>query len=460
MLNIAVVLVLVLLNGVFALSELAVVSARARRLEAMARAGHAGARAALALAREPGRLLSTVQIGITLVGVLAGAFSGDALGGQLSARLRDAGMPPGVADPLGFGLVIGAITYLSIVVGELVPKRFALRDPEAIACLVAPAMALLSRAAAPLVWLLDRSTGLVFRVLAVGPERPAVVTDEEIHSLVAEAEGAGTIEAAERQLISGVMRLGDRPVRGVMTPRADVDWIDALAGEDRLREKLVTTRHSRLPVCEGSTDRMVGVAQTRELLAEALAGRGLDVRARARAAPVIPDTAEALDALEVLQSAEVPMALVHDEYGHFEGLVTPADLLEAIAGAFRDGADAVEPGAVRREDGSWLLAGWLPADEMAEHLGVQLPAERDYQTLAGHVLHAFGRLPAAGEHVDVGDWRFEVVDLDGNRIDKVIAAPRTPASPAGAAAPGLHRAVGVPKPLVAQAGRAVGDDGA
>lgn len=446
MLNIAVVLVLVLLNGIFALSELAVVSARVRRLEAMAQAGRAGARAALALAREPGRLLSTVQIGITLVGILAGAFSGDALGGQLSARLRETGLPPAVAGPLGFGLVIVAITYLSIVVGELVPKRFALRDPEAIACLVAPAMTLLSRVAAPLVWLLDGSTGLVFRALGVGPETPAVVTDEEIRSLVAEAEGAGTIEAAERHLISGVMRLGDRPVRGVMTPRTDVDWIDLLAGDDRLREKLVSTQHSRLPVGDGSTDRMLGVVQTRELLAQALAGRKLDIRARVRAAPVIPDTAEALDALDVLQTAEVPMALVHDEHGHFEGIVTPADLLEAIAGAFRADADTAEASAVRREDGSWLLAGWLPADEMAERLGVRLPPGRDYQTLAGHLLHAFGRLPAAGEHVDIGDWRFEVVDLDANRIDKVIAAPRPSASAVSAdVVPSLHRAVGVPK---------------
>lgn len=446
MLNVAVVLALVLLNGAFALSELAIVSARVRRLEAMAQAGRAGARTALALAREPGRLLSTVQIGITLVGILAGAFSGDALGGQLSAWLRTVGLSAAVADPLGFGLVIAAITYLSIVLGELVPKRFALRDPEAIACLIAPPMTLVSRAAAPLVWLLDTSTGLVFRLLGVGPEQPVVVTDEEIRSLVAEAEGAGTIEAAERHLISGVMRLGDRPVRGVMTPRADVDWIDLLAGEDRLREKLVSTQHSRLPVGEGSTDRMLGVVQARGLLARALAGHELDVRAHVRAAPVIPDTAEALDALEVLRAAEVPMALVHDECGHFEGIVTPADLLEAIAGAFRADADTAEASAVRREDGSWLLAGWLPADEMAEHLGVRLPPERDYQTLAGYVLRAFGRLPATGERIDISDWRFEVVDLDGNRIDKVIAAPRPSAPAAEHGTPPLHRAVGLPKP--------------
>ena len=458
-----VVLALILLNGVFALSELAVVSARPRRLQIMAEAGRSGARAALALAENPGRLLSTVQIGITLVGILAGAYSGDALGGQLAALLEQAGLAPGVAGPLGFGLVIVALTYLSIVIGELVPKRFALRDPEGIACLVAPTMRLLSRVAAPVVWLLDASTGLVFRLLRVGPEQAAVVTDEEIHSVMADAEGAGTIEAAERHLISGVMRLGDRPVRGVMTPRTEVDWLDVLAGEANIRERLMSTQHSRLPVGEGASDALIGVVQTRELLAQVLAGGSLDIRAHVRTAPVIPDTVDALNALAVLRKAEVPMALVHDEYGHFQGVVTPADVLEAIAGAFRADADTEEPSAFQREDGSWLLAGWLPADEMADHLGIKLPPERDYQTLAGYVLQAFGRLPATGDRIDIGDWRFEVVDLDGNRIDKVIASATTPeaaaidvTAPASQALtgpsaegdephPAMHRAVDAPK---------------
>ena len=385
-----VVLGLILLNGVFALSELAVVSARPRRLQIMAEAGRSGARRALALAENPGRLLSTVQIGITLVGILAGAVSGDALGGQLAGALQAAGLSPGVAGPLGFGLVIAALTYLSIVIGELVPKRFALRDPEGIACLVAPAMTLISRVAAPVVWLLDASTGLVFRLLGVGPEQPSVVTDEEIRSVVAEAEDSGTIEAEERHLISGVMRLGDRPVRGVMTPRTEVDWLDLDAGEAHVRERLMSTQHSRLPVGEGGSDALIGVVQTRELLAQVLAGGSLDIRQHVRTAPVIPDTVDALNALAVLRKAEVPMALVHDEYGHFQGVVTPADLLEAIAGAFRADADTEEPSAFQRDDGSWLLAGWLPADEMAEHLSIRLPPERDYQTLAGYVLQAFG----------------------------------------------------------------------
>ncbi len=422
MFELVIVFVLVLLNGLFSLSELAVVSARRPRLQAMVEAGRPGARAALALFEDPGRFLSTVQIGITLVGILTGAFSGVSLGNLLAVVLEIAGLSKAVAEPLGFGLVVAAITYLSIVVGELAPKRLALRGPEAIACLVAPGMTLLSRVATPVAWLLDASTGLVFRLFGLGAQPGSAVTDEEIHSVVAEAASAGVIDQAERHMIAGVMRLGDRPVRGIMTPRPDVDWVDLHAGEDRIREALSTTQHSRLPVGEGSTDALLGVVQTREVLVRLLAGQPLDIRASVRKAPVVPDTAEALDALAVLRTAEVPMALVHDEYGNFEGVVTPSDLLEAIAGVFRADADTAEPGAVRRQDGSWLLGGWLPVDEMAAHLRLRLPPERDYHTAAGYVLAALGRLPTTGESVEAGGWRFEVVDLDGNRIDKLIAS--------------------------------------
>ncbi|WP_424139620.1 hemolysin family protein [Roseomonas chloroacetimidivorans] len=422
MIEIVVVVALVMLNGVFSCSELAVVSSRPRRLQAMAEAGSKGARAALTLRKDPGRFLSTVQIGITLVGILAGAFSGEALGGRLSSWLQTFGVPPGVANPLGFSLVIAVVTYLSIVIGELVPKRFALRNPEEFASFIAPLMSFLTRAALPAAWLLDASTGLVFRLLGVGPDQESKVTDEEIRSLVADAESSGTIASAERHLISGVMRLGDRPVRGIMTPRTEVEWLDITAGEPRIRELLSTTHHSRLPVGEGSTEALIGVIQTRELLARALAGQPLDVRGLIRPVPAIPETADALDAMALLQAAEVPVVLVHDEYGHFEGLVTPADLLETIAGVFRTDLDhSDDAGAVQRPDGSWLLAGWLPADEMAEHLGVSLGADRAYQTVAGHVLATLGRLPKTGERVDIGTWRFEIVDLDHNRIDKVLA---------------------------------------
>lgn len=422
MLELIVALILIGLNGLFSLSELAIVSSRNVRLKAMAEAGKPGARAALKLSEDPGRFLSTVQIGITLVGILAGAFSGALLGARLTEALAGVGIGPWLAEPLGYGLVIGAITYLSVVIGELVPKHLALKNAEGIACAVAPLMAFLSRIAGPLVWLLDASTKLVFRLFGNSLEPASAVTEEEIKSIMAEAETAGVIETGERRMISGVLRLGDRAVKGVMTARTDVDWIDLDQDPLEIRERLIKTAHTRLPVAEGNPDNMIGVVQSRELLAAMLSGEALDVRAHIRRAPVIPDTVDALDVLEVLRSAEVPLALVHDEYGHFEGIVTPADILDTIAGAFRSDEESFEPEARRREDGSWLLAGRMPADEMADVLGILLPQTRDYATVAGLVIGALHHLPQTGEAVEVFGWRFEVVDMDGRRVDKVLAS--------------------------------------
>ena len=424
-LELAIALFLIALNGVFALSELAIVSARKARLKTLADAGRVGARAALALAEDPGRFLSTVQIGITLVGILAGAFSGAALGIRAADLLEARGMPRWGAEALGYGSVISVITYLSVVIGELVPKHLALRNAEGIACAVAPSMRFLSRAAGPVVWLLDASTRLVFRLFGRSTDNANAVTEEEIKTIVAEAETAGVIEVDERRMISGVLRLGDRAVRGVMTPRTDVDWIDLQDGEAAVQKLLIETPHSRLPVADGDPDNMIGVIQSRELLASLLSGETLNIRSHVRTAPVVPDTLDALDALNVLREAEVPMALVHDEYGHFEGVVTPADILDAIAGAFRSDEETSEPEAIQREDGSWLLAGWMPADEMAEQLRIVLPESRSYETVAGLVIGELQHLPGTGESIEKFGWRFEVLDLDGRRIDKVLATPLT-----------------------------------
>lgn len=437
MLELVIALGLIALNGLFALSELAVVSARKARLKLLAEQRRPGAGAALALAEEPGRFLSTVQIGITLIGILAGAFSGAALAARLDTVLEGWGTPTPVAEPLAYALVIGAITYLSVIVGELVPKHLALKNPEGIACAVAPAMRVVSRFAAPLVWLLDASTRLIFRLFGVRAESDSPVTDQDIKTLMAEAETAGVIETDERKMISGVMRLADRAVRGIMTPRTEVDWINIAEPEVKIREALLRTKHSRLPVGDGGPDNMIGIVQLRELLSPLLRGEPLAVRAHIQAAPVVPDTLDALDALTALREAAVPMALVHDEYGHFDGIVTPADVLDAIAGAFRsDEPFEGEPEAVRREDGSWLLAGWMPADEMADQLGVALPASRSYETVAGLVIAELRHLPETGEAVEALGWRFEVVDLDGRRIDKVLAsrAPQDDEARAGSAA--------------------------
>ena len=422
MLELAIAVILILLNGVFALSELAIVSARSPRLKTLADNGRVGAAKALALAESPGRFLSTVQIGITLVGILAGAFSGAALGARVTDLFLARGMPEWAAEALAYGLVIGAITYCSVVIGELVPKHLALRNAEGIACAMAPSMAFLSRAAAPVVWLLDASTRLVFRLFGRTTDSANAITEEEIKTIVAEAETAGVIEVDERRMISGVLRLGDRAVRGVMTPRTDVDWIDLTDDEAKVQKSLIETPHSRIPVADGDADNMIGVIQSRELLASLLAGQALDLRAHVRTAPVVPDTLDALDALNVLREAEVPMALVHDEYGHFEGVVTPADILDAIAGAFRSDEETSEPEAVQRADGSWLLAGWMPADEMAEQLGIALPENRNYETVAGLVIGELQHLPSTGEAIETLGWRFEVIDMDGRRIDKVLAS--------------------------------------
>jgi len=421
-LEIVIVLALIVLNGLLAMSELAIVSSRQARLKALADREVAGARQAVALAADPGRFLSTVQIGITLVGVVSGAFSGATLGIRLSEMLMAAGMPRFVADPAGVGIVVAAITYLSLIIGELVPKQVALRNPERIAVRVAPAMTALARFAKPLVWLLNASGRLLLHLIGQDTPKETSVTDEEIKTVIAEAESAGVIAADERKMIAGVMRLGDRSVAGVLTPRTDVDWIDLNADWDAIRAALVDSKHSRLPAGE-DVDTMIGVVQTRDLLAAILSDenliRSVSVRDFVRPAPIVHDTADALDVLAILREAPVPVALVHDEYGHFEGIITPADLMEVIVGAFK--ADTETPEAFRRGDGSWLLSGSLPADEMADLLGVTLPQHRDYETVAGFVLAELGHIPTTGESVIAHGWTFEVVDLDGRRIDKVLA---------------------------------------
>jgi putative hemolysin len=420
--DVAIILALVALNGVFAMSELAIVSARKPRLEAMARSGKKGARRALALASDPGKFLSTVQVGITLIGILAGAYSGASLGGPTGERLVMLGVPPRAGEEAGFALVIALTTYASLIVGELVPKQFALRNPEPIATLVAAPMHLLSIATAPVVWVLDRSSALVFRVLGLRRESENHVTAEELHMIVAEASSAGVIEESERAIISGVVRLADRPVREVMTPRTEVEWIDAAADEHELRATLAALPHSRMPVARGSVDEIIGVVQARDIVATLIAGRALDLTGLTRDAPVVHDQTDAMDALETLREANVPMALVHDEYGHFEGIVTPADLLAAIAGAFVSDVDeGTDPPLFERDDGSFLISGSLAADVLAERLGFDLDEDRDYATAAGFALSVLKRLPNVGDRFHADGWRFEIVDMDGRKIDKLLA---------------------------------------
>ena len=419
--ELAVVVLLIVINGFLAMAELAIVSSRPARLKVMGDQDIGGARRALALSENPGRFLSTVQIGITLVGVLSGAFSGATLGLRFTTWLAAAGVPRAAAEALGVGSVVVAITYFSLIIGELVPKQLALRNAEGMAVKVAPAMTIIAKVASPLVTVLDLSGRGVLRLFGQTAADDDRITDEEIKTLIAEAEGAGVLEAAERRMISGVMRLGDRPIQGVMTPRTEVDWLDLTASEEELRRVLIDTQHSRLPAGNG-IDELLGVVQAREMLAAMVQGKPLDLRSHIKAAPIVYDTVDALDVLAILRDAAVPMALVHDEYGHFEGIATPADIFETITGVFRSDTEEHDPPAFRREDGSWLLAGYLPADEMAEHLNFALPPAREYQTLAGFLLAQLQRMPSVGDMIDAQGWRFEIVDIDGRRIDKVLAA--------------------------------------
>lgn len=421
---VVVILALIALNGVFAMSELAIVSSRRPRLQAAQKAGKGGASVALRLAEDPGKFLSTVQIGITLIGILAGAYSGASLGHPTAQRLVWIGLEADTTEALGFALVIGITTYASLIVGELVPKQFALRAPEPIAIIMARPMLWLAKVTAPLVWLLDGSSALIFRALGMNRESQAHVTAEELHLIVAEASKSGVIEESERAIISGVVRLADRPVREVMTPRTDVDWIDVDADARTLRARLLETPHTRLPVGQGSVEEIIGVVQARDIMSALLRREKIDVRALMRPVAVVPDQVDAMDALEVLRRSDVPMVMVHDEYGHFEGIVTPSDLLSAIAGSFASDADLYdEPDCVERADGSLIVSGQMAMDQLAERIGITLAGERDYATVAGHALWQLKHLPEVGEGFEDQGWQFEIVDMDGRKIDKLLVTP-------------------------------------
>jgi putative hemolysin len=437
-LDVLLILALITLNGVLAMSELAIVSSRDARLKAMAKGGSKGAQCAIDLAAEPGRFLSTVQSGITLISIFAGAFSGASLGQPVAERLQPLGFDPETTQTIGFGLVIVLTTFVSLVIGEIVPKQFALRSPEPIAVIMARPMRVLSKITAPFVWLLDTSSSLIFKLIGFDRESKNQVTAEELHLVVAEAQTAGVLEEDERAMISGIVRLADRPVREVMTPRTEVDWIDVHATPEEIREALLETQHTRLPVADGSIENIVGVIQLRDVLSAALRLQPLDLRKLCRTAPVIPDLMDAMDALVVLRSADVPLALVHDEYGHLDGIVTPGSILAALAGTFaHDVEQGEEPPLVERDDGSWLVSGAASADLLADRIGVRMPDDRDYSTVAGFALSVLKHLPVTGEKFRHDGWSFEIVDMDGRKIDKLIVSrSRKKAAPAPVEATG------------------------
>ncbi|QYZ68214.1 hemolysin family protein [Neotabrizicola shimadae] len=415
--ELSIIFALILLNGALAMSELAVVSSRPARLKPMIDAGRSGAASALKLAEDPGRFLSTVQIGITAVGVLSGAFSGATLGPRLASVLSDMGVSPQNADRIGVAAVVVALTYLSLIVGELVPKQVALKNPEAIAVRVAPAMVLLSKAASPVVWLLDTSGRLLLRLLGQSGESKSRVTEEEVRTILAEARFEGVIEDEEQEMLTGVMRLADRSARALMTPRRDVEMIEADATPAEVRAAFRRIARPRIPVRRG--DEVLGVLYLTDVFEALTTNKPLDPQALMREVPVVSDQADALDVIEILRGSSNHIALVYDEYGTFEGIITTGDILEAITGSFLESHEN-EPAMVERADGGWLVSGWMPADEFCDRLSIPRDLAGGYETVAGLVLNQLGRLPRLGEHLEAAGWRIEVVDLDDRRIDKVL----------------------------------------
>jgi len=426
LLEISILIFLILLNGVFALSELAIVSSRRERLQMLVDEGNKGASIALGMAQEPTALLSTVQVGITLIGILAGAFGGASLSDELALLIAPIPVIGAYARTISLAIVVGTITYFSVVLGELVPKRLALRDPERIAAMVARPMSLLSRIARPLVRLLTLSTAFFLRVLGVRETvSESMVSEEEIKVLIEQGALAGVFEEAERDMVESIFRFGDRQLRSIMTPRTEIVWLDINDSEEIVRETVSQSHHSRFPVCDDSIDRVLGIVEAKDLLSSSWSNEPFDLRAVMRAPVFLPETMPALRALERFKQTANQSALLVDEFGGIEGMVTLIDMMEAIVGDIPTLEEIAEPPVVRREDGSLLVEGYLDVEDLKELLDVdELPDEEDYQTLGGFVVLRLGRLPRVGDIVEWLGYRFEIVDMDGNRVDKVLIMPR------------------------------------
>lgn len=439
--DILLILLLLLVNGVFSMSEMAVVAARRTRLEHRAEEGDAGAAAALDLAAHPTGFLSTVQVGITLVGVLAGAFGGAGIAEVLALSLRDVPWLAPYATPVAFGIVVGAITYLSLIIGELVPKRIALSDPERIASIVSRPMRMVARVGSPLVRLLTASTNFVFRLLGLGASSEPGVTEHDIRALVEQGAESGVVQEAEREIVENAFRLGDRAANAVMTPRPDVAWVDLADDAASIRARLVLAARDRFLVCEGELDRVVGLVHAEDLLVRCVSGNAVAdadaLRAIARPPVFVPETMPAFRLLETFRRTRQHAAVVLDEYGAVAGIATLDDLLEALLGEVPGGDAESHAAMVRRADGAWLVDASTPVEDVENRLDLEIPdAERaGYLTLGGFVMARLGQLPNVGDAFDWSGRRVEVVAMDGRRIATVLISP-PPKPDAPARAPG------------------------
>lgn len=424
--EILVILLLVLLNAVFALSEIAIVSARKIRLEQLAR-DDKRAEVALRLANDPNQMLSTVQIGITLVGIFAGAYGGANLSANVAAFLEGIPVLAPYSKALGLGLVVLCITYLSLVIGELVPKRLGLSNPEKIAILVARPLDWLSKIVAPIVNLLGFSTNLILRSLGININTiEAPITEEELKIMLKQGTEAGTFEEAEQDMVERVLELGDRRVSQIMTTRPDIVWLDLEDSAEVNRSKVIESHYTRFPVCQGSLDEVLGVIEVTDLLADCLTGQGFDLTKALQQPLFVPESTRGLKVLELFQQTGRHNALVVDEYGVIQGVVTRKDILEAIVGDLPRLEDIEDSQIVQREDGTWLLDGTLAIEDFKDLFEIEeLPGEKqgNYHTLGGFVITHLGRIPNAADHFEWERLRFEVVDMDGNRVDKILVAP-------------------------------------
>lgn len=424
--QILLILALILLNGLFAMAEIAVVSSRPLRLKVRAETGDRGAGHALSLAERPTRFLSTVQIGITLVGVFAGAYGGAAVAGPLAEWLATVPFLARYSGQIALSTVVLVITYLSLVIGELVPKRIALTNPERIAARIARPMHALSVVASPIVRLLTLSTEAVLRPFQLGRSAEPPVTEEEVAAMVAVGAEAGIFEEEEQELVERVFWLGDQKSAEIMTPRHRIVWLDRQGDPEKLRQTLIENRHSHYLVCDGEVDRVRGMVRVKDLLANLLEGRSIDLDAAMRKPLFVPDTLRGLRLLEMFRESGVHFAVVIDEYGGVEGVVTLNDVLEEITG---DLTTDIDPRVVQRSDGSWLVDGSLSMDDFWESLGLverRADVRAEYHSVGGLLVTGLGRIPRSGDHFDSGDLRFEVVDMDGNRVDKVLVTRREP----------------------------------
>lgn len=423
--EIIIVSFLILANGLFSMSEMAVVTARKSRLQDWSRKGNNRAQAALELASAPNRVLSAVQIGITAVGILTGVFSGRTIADWLATMLQTFPMLQTNSKGVSLAVVVTVITYFSLVFGELVPKRLALRHPEGIATAVALPLKLFLKLSAPIIHLLNFSTDAVFRLSGKQQLKEPPVTEEEINILVQQGTEAGVFEESEQDMVEAVFTLGDRSARSLMTPRTQIVWIDLNDPMEEIRRRITEGGHSRLPVGRESLDQVSGVVQAKDLLAEVLTEKTLNLEKVLQQPLFVPRSVSALQVLESFKQSGKHIALVVDEYGGIEGLLTHHDILEAIAGDIPFSETEAEPRAVQREDGSWLLDGMLPIEEFKEIFNLEtLPGENKdaYQTLGGFVFTRLGRVPAAGERFSWENLQFEIVDMDGKRIDKVLVS--------------------------------------